>query len=47
MYFIARVEAVQHFLFGIAIDEGCRGSQAMQIPLLGMSFTVRYMYVYM
>ena len=28
MYFIAQVEAIQHFLFGIAIDEGFRGPQA-------------------
>ena len=27
-FFIAQVEAVQHFLFGIAIDEGYKGPQA-------------------
>ena len=28
MHFIAQVEAVQHFLFGIAIDEGFKDPQA-------------------
>ena len=28
VFFIAQVEAVQHFLFGIAIDEGFKGPQA-------------------
>ena len=44
MYFIAQVEAVQHFLFGIAIDEGFRGPQA---NIFALSSTLRYMYVYM
>ena len=28
LFFIAQVEAVQHFLFGIAMDEGFKGPQA-------------------